>query len=550
MSNQRDPGLVAHWPFAAGCPRARGRAAEGPEPRRPAARARAPAGNGRGAVRRAGRLPGGRGPSGPRFGTRGFTVAAWVHTDARGRRRGRRRARQVRSRDADRVSSGHPDQHGRHQHGPAQLSQPALRHRQRRPGAPLGRLRAPGAGRAGRRAQGRRRHALREHAGDGRRTSAGGSGATRAIGGGSISATPSGATWSTPWPSSTARSTAASGASWARDRRSGPCRTGRPGGQVYRVTPDGRWTYCGHPGAEDATPEDVPTVGYASGKADDVFALTVYRGASTASATTAAAPSCTRAARRWSYVGPDLRILSFTVYRGGLYALINGGPVYRYEGGVRVGRTAAVPPGSTQTYGAVTSEGRLYVGTWPEGEVHRYEGGEAWTTLERVGYEREIMAMALYNGKVYVGSLPMANVWRMDDERVHVPGHARPGLGAASARLGDGRLSGQALRRHPALGPRVLDGSRTGWRHGTAPSRPAGTTWRPCATGGVLRLYVDGAAVAASTAFRPPRLRRDQRPPAHDRLRPQRVLPGAPERPAPLRPAARGGATSRRLAGR
>jgi hypothetical protein len=33
--------------------------------------------------------------------------------------------------------------------------------------------------------------------------------------------------------------------------------------------------------------------------------------------------------------------------------------------------------------------------------VHRYEGGERWTTLERVGYEREIMAMALYNGKVY-----------------------------------------------------------------------------------------------------------------------------------------------------
>ncbi len=49
--------------------------------------------------------------------------------------------------------------------------------------------------------------------------------------------------------------------------------------------------------------------------------------------------------------------------------------------------------------------------------MHRYEGGEAWTALERVGYEREIMAMALYNGKVYVGSLPMANVWRMDAER-------------------------------------------------------------------------------------------------------------------------------------
>src|SRR6185295_17840162 len=70
----------------------------------------------------------------------------------------------------------------------------------------------------------------------------------------------------------------------------------------------------------------------------------------------------------------------------------NGGPVYRYEGGSSWA-FCGCPPGSTQTYGAVTSEGRLYVGTWPEGDVHRY------------------------NGKVYVGSLPMANVWRMDAER-------------------------------------------------------------------------------------------------------------------------------------
>src|SRR5262249_52704365 len=58
----------------------------------------------------------------------------------------------------------------------------------------------------------------------------------------------------------------------------GPLPNRTPGGQVYRVAPDGSWTYCGHPGAEDATPESTPTVGYASGKADDAFALTVYRG--------------------------------------------------------------------------------------------------------------------------------------------------------------------------------------------------------------------------------------------------------------------------------
>jgi hypothetical protein len=35
-------------------------------------------------------------------------------------------------------------------------------------------------------------------------------------------------------------------------------------------------------------------------------------------------------------------------------------------------------------------------------------------TEERTGYEREIMALAMYNGKIYAGSLPMANVWRLD----------------------------------------------------------------------------------------------------------------------------------------
>jgi Concanavalin A-like lectin/glucanases superfamily len=189
-----------------------------------------------------------------------------------------------------------------------------------------------------------------------------------------------------------------------------------PGGQVYRLEKDGRWIYCGHPGAEDATPEDVPTVGYASGKADDLIALTVYQGQLYCVSNHRRGAFVYEGGERWKCIGPDLRILSFTVHRGRLYALINGGPVYRYDGGSEW-VYCGVPSRSTQTYGAVTVQGRLYVGTWPEGNVQRYEGGETWTSLGTVGYEREIMAMALYNGKVYVGSLPMANVWRMDGEQ-------------------------------------------------------------------------------------------------------------------------------------
>jgi hypothetical protein len=272
-----------------------------------------------------------------------------------------------------------------------------------------------------------------------------------------------------------------------------------PGGQVYRVESDGRWIYGGHPGAADATPEHVPTVGYASGKADDVFALTVYRGQLYCASNHRRGAFVYEGGESWRYVGPDLRILSFTVFRGRLYALINGGPVYRYEGGSEWA-DCGCPTGSTQTYGAVTAEGRLHVGTWPEGEVHRYEGGHEWTSLGRVGYEREIMCMALYNGKPYVGSLPMANVWRMDAGEFALMGS----LDVASAPLRrvwamavyQGQLFAGTL---PSGRVRSLEAGKmatwdcafpAGWRHVAAVRDERR-----------LRLYVDGAPVATSTPF-------------------------------------------------
>ncbi len=148
----------------------------------------------------------------------------------------------------------------------------------------------------------------------------------------------------------------------------------------------------------------------------------------------------------------------------------------------------------------MTSQGRLYVGTWPEGEVHRYDGGETWTLLGRVGYEREIMGMALYNGKAYVGSLPMANVWRMDDEQFTFMGT----LDTASAPLRrvwsmavfQGKLFAGTLpsgRVYAMEAGKMATWDRVfpaGWRHVVA-----------VRDGGVLRLYVDGAPVAVSTSF-------------------------------------------------
>jgi hypothetical protein len=283
---------------------------------------------------------------------------------------------------------------------------------------------------------------------------------------------------------------------------SGPLHNATLGGKVFRLDTDGRWVDCGHPGAEDATPDEVPTTGYASGKADDVIALTSFRGELYCVSNHRRGVFKYGGGREWKQVGlDDQRILSFTIYRGRLYALINGGPVYRFE---RDGEWSycGCPEGSTQTYGAATFRGQLYVGTWPEGEVFRYDGGETWTRVSRVGYEREIMAMLLYNGKMYVGSLPMANVWRMDEGQFSLVGtldHSSAPLRRVwSMAIYQGRLFAGTLpsgRVYSFEAGKMATWDQrlpAGWHHVASVKEPRG-----------LKLYVDGVLVAGSPPFHP-----------------------------------------------
>ncbi|MBI3948667.1 MAG: LamG domain-containing protein [Armatimonadetes bacterium] len=155
-----------------------------------------------------------------------------------------------------------------------------------------------------------------------------------------------------------------------------------------------------------------------------------------------------------------------------------------------------------QTYSAVIHQGRLFVGTWPQGEVYRFESGEAWARVGGgpVGYEREIMGMALYNGKVYLGALPMANVWRMDGEGFAFIGNldATPvplrrvwTMAVYQGRLFAGTLpSGRVWSIQAGRAATWDEAFPGGWRH-VAAVRAAGQ----------LRLYVDGASVAVSAPF-------------------------------------------------
>ncbi len=208
---------------------------------------------------------------------------------------------------------------------------------------------------------------------------------------------------------------AASGRYNPRGSQLGLAQNPRPGGPVYRILPDGQWIDCGHPGLEGAHPDDPDTLTGESNQADETNCLTVFRGDLYATSHHRRGLYRYEGGKNWKPVGPDFRIMSLTIHEGNLYLLRNGGSggVYRYEGGSDW-TWCGDPPRSTQTYCALTHQGELHVGTWPECEIVRYLGGTRWEVRGMIGYEREVMAASLYNGKAYFGTLPMANIFRME----------------------------------------------------------------------------------------------------------------------------------------
>jgi hypothetical protein len=276
----------------------------------------------------------------------------------------------------------------------------------------------------------------------------------------------------------------------------------RPGGNVYRVEDDGKWIDLGHPGAEGAKADDVSCSYAASDQADETVCLTAYRGQLFAISHHCRGVYKYEGGKHWQLIGPDHRIMSMTIHQGSLYALVNGSGVYRYEGG-NDWTYCGDPPRSIQTFCAVTYQGTLHVGTWPECEIIKYNGGESWTVVGRIGYEREVMGAALYNGKCYFGTLPMANVFRMDGNRFTYFGnldndtstHLRRvwSMSTYRGQLFAGTLpQGKVMRKQMGRVVTYDNALPSGWRHITAVRE-----------GTELKLYLDGKQVAQSISMNP-----------------------------------------------
>ncbi len=171
------------------------------------------------------------------------------------------------------------------------------------------------------------------------------------------------------------------------------------GGTVYRYDGDNRWTNCGKLKNVEA-----------------INGMTVYRGKLYASSMYAPAGFFRyEGGAEWTSCStPDgKRVEALSVYNGGVFATgYDEGAVYRYDG--NQWEHQGHIEGATQTYGFATYRGDLFVSEWPHAKVLRWGGGTQWLSAGRLGEEKESMPLMVYNGKLYGGTLPLAEVYRYD----------------------------------------------------------------------------------------------------------------------------------------
>lgn len=110
---------------------------------------------------------------------------------------------------------------------------------------------------------------------------------------------------------------------------------------------------------------------------------------------------------------------AMTRWNGRLFVGYPG--IYAYDGRdwSFLGLPAGGPHEILQTHSLHVHQGRLCAGTWPDGKVAVYKGGEEWEDIGSVGEDgTEVNGLVVYNGKLYGASIPRAEVCRYDGGRV------------------------------------------------------------------------------------------------------------------------------------
>lgn len=185
-----------------------------------------------------------------------------------------------------------------------------------------------------------------------------------------------------------------------------------------------------------------------------------------------------------------------------------------------------------QTHSLGVYQGRLLAGTWPDGLVAEYMGGEEWRPIGRVGEDgTEVMDLLVYNGRLYGCSIPRAEVcrydsngqwtslkrfhspagWQPEDPRDAAPEGVREWMRVTSMTIYDGKLFASTGNcTSSALDSPDLDtiGKVYCYDAGRVASDDddLGPGWKHIAAireGGVLKLYSSGKLAAQSESFNP-----------------------------------------------
>lgn len=104
-----------------------------------------------------------------------------------------------------------------------------------------------------------------------------------------------------------------------------------------------------------------------------------------------------------------------------LFAATHGN-IYEYGGGQSWKCIGTAPHEINQIHSMQVFGGKILLGTWPQGYVLRYDGGENWSKIGRLGLPEgpklcnEVMDLTVYNGKLYAGLIPKAEVYRYEKD--------------------------------------------------------------------------------------------------------------------------------------
>ena len=112
----------------------------------------------------------------------------------------------------------------------------------------------------------------------------------------------------------------------------------------------------------------------------------------------------------------------FLPFGGKLYAATHGN-IYEYEGDQSWRAIGIEPHEITQIHSMQVADGRIVLGTWPQGYALRYDPEQRWTNIGRLGLPEgvepcnEINDLTVYNGKLYAGVIPRAELYRYESDR-------------------------------------------------------------------------------------------------------------------------------------